>query len=128
MDHNHLTLFQTISVGLFGIIFGIFETFTNLFFLIKRDFRFSRIQHGRELPKEASDRMMYRKVIQMLILGILLLLISFVSILIAPQFFVIAGVLIFLSGLLDYSKYRKSKFFLIWGVIAILCVLSAIMS
>ncbi len=124
MDHIRLTIFQVLSIGLFGFLFGLFETFTNLTYILKQDLRFARLQHGKELPKEASDHMVYKKMVQMMILGILLLCLSFTSILFAPQFFTVAGVLIFLSGLLDYSKYRKNEFFVIWIVIAVMCIIS----
>lgn len=124
MSNIQFTVFQTITIGIFGFFFGIFEFSTNCYYLLKRDLRLPKIQHGRELPEEVTDSMLYRKIIQMLILGTLLLCISFVSILIAPQFFPIAGVLIFLSGLLDYSRYHKTDYFTIWIVIAFLCLIT----
>ena len=114
MPYIQLTVFQIFTIGLFGFFFGLFEFSTNFYFLLKRDLRFSKIQHGRELSGEATDSMIYRKMIQMLILGILLLCVSFISVLIAPQFFTIAGGLIFLNGLIDYSKYHKNEYFIIW--------------
>ncbi len=79
-----LNLFQIISIGLFGIVFGLFETITNLFYLITDNYNLSRLQHGRELPTDVDDVVVLYKMIQMLILGILLLIISLISIFIAP--------------------------------------------
>ena len=123
MDSINLSMFQIISIGLFGLFFGVFETFTNFFYILTNDYRWPRIQHGKELPYQAEDKAIKRKVVQMLLSGILLLSITFISLIISPQLFVVGSVLIFFNGLLDYSKYRNKNFLFIWTFIAIISFL-----
>ena len=120
MDALNLSIFQIIGIGIFGLFFGIFEIFTNSFYLLTKNYRWSRLQHGKELPDQAEDKVIERKIVQMLLLGILLLSITYISVSISPQLFVVGSVLIFVNGLLDYSRYRKKNFLLIWSMIAIL--------
>ena len=119
MSALNLNQFQILSIGIFGLFFGLFETSTNFFYLVTKNYKWSRLQHGKELPFDAEEKVVIRKVKQMLILGILLLFITLLSISISPQLFVVGSVLIFLNGLLDYSKYQNTMFFIIWTVIAI---------
>ncbi len=120
MNSPNLSIFQIISIGIFGLIFGLFETITNFLYLLSNNKKWPRKQHGKELPPQAEERMVKRKVMQMLLLGILLLSITYVSLVISPQLFVVGSVLIFFSGLLDYSKYHNRNFLIIWIMIAIL--------
>jgi predicted nucleic acid-binding Zn ribbon protein len=123
MASTNLSIFKIISIGLFGLFFGLFETFTNLVYILTNNYRWSRLQHGKEIPIQAEDKVIKRKVVQMFLLGIMLLSITYISLLISPQLFVVGSVLIFLSGLLDYSRYRKKNFLLIWTIIAIISFL-----
>ncbi|MFX1507858.1 MAG: hypothetical protein ACFFDC_17355 [Promethearchaeota archaeon] len=123
-----LSVFQLISIGLFGFIFGTFETSTNLLYLITRNFDLPRKQHGKELPADPTDFEVFHKIIQMLSLGILLLLISIISLVIAPQLFIIGASAIFLSGLIDYSKFRKKDMFIIWIVISIIASIFSLLT
>ena len=120
-----LSIFQIISIGLFGFIFGGFETTTNFFYLFTKNYDLPRKQHGRELPAEVTEAEILHKVVQMLSLGIILLVIATTATVIAPQLFVVGAATIFMNGLIDYSKYKKHDMFLVWLVIAsIACVFS----
>ena len=88
-----------LNIGLFGLLFGIFETLTNTYYLLTNNLRLPRIQHGRELPSEVDDKTIRHKVVQKLILGFLLQVIAVIFILITPQLFIIALAFIFLNGL-----------------------------
>ncbi len=122
MTNTQLTLIQALNIGLFGILFGIFETITNTFYLFTNNLKLPRIQHGRELPVEVADEIVRHKVIQMLVLGLLLILIALLSIFITPQLFIIAIALIFLNGLLDYGKFRKNDALKIWSVVSVISI------
>lgn len=115
-----LSIFQLISIGFFGFFFGIFETSTNFFYLISRNETLPRKQHSTELPNNATDTQVFHKVVQMFMLGLVLIIISLISSLVAPQLFSIGAALIFLNGLIDYSKFRKARMMLIWTIIAII--------
>ena len=123
MNSPNLSIFQLISIGFFGFIFGLFETTTNFFYLLTNNKKWPRLQHGKELPPQAEERLVKRKVMQMLLLGILLLSITYISVLISPQLFVVGSVLIFANGILDYGKYRNENFLLIWTMISIISFL-----
>ena len=118
-----LNPFQIISIGIFGIVFGFFEVLTNFFYLVTKNYDLPRLQHGKELPIMPDDTVVYHKVIQMLVLGILLVIISLVSILISPQLFISGAALIFLNGLIDYSKFQKKNMFILWSTIAVFCTI-----
>ncbi len=122
------SLFQTISIGLFGLVFGLFETLTNIYYLLTNNYKWPRLQYGKELPPQAEERIIKRKIVQMLLLGVLLLSITYVSIMISPQLFVIGSVLIFFNGLIDYSKYQKRNFLIIWTTIGIISFLLVFLS
>ena len=128
MKIPELSIFQVISIGLFGLVFGLFETFTNFLYILTNNYTWPRIQHGKELPHQAENTVIKRKVVQMFLLGILLLTITIISILIFPQLFAVGSVLIFFNGLLDYSKYRKNNFLLIWSIVAVLSFLLVFLS
>jgi hypothetical protein len=114
-----------IGIGLFGYIFGTFETSTNLLYLITKNYDLPRKQHGKELPVNVTDDEVFHKVVQMLCLGIFLLIISILSSIFAPQLFIVGATAIFLSGMIDYSKFRKSDMLIIWIAIStIACVFS----
>jgi hypothetical protein len=113
-----MSVFQLVSISVFGFIFGIFETSTNLLYLITRNLDLPRKQHSRELPREATDIEVFHKIVQMLCLGIILLSFSVLSIILAPQLFIVGAAAIFLNGLIDYSKFRKKGIFIIWFVIS----------
>jgi hypothetical protein len=119
-----LNPFQILSIGIFGIVFGFFEVVTNFFYLITKNYDLPRIQDGKELPKDTDDAVVFHKVIQMLLLGILLVIISLVSIFIAPQLFISGAVLIFLNGLIDYTKFQKKNMLILWSAIAVFCTIS----
>ncbi|UCG01880.1 MAG: hypothetical protein JSW11_20030 [Candidatus Heimdallarchaeota archaeon] len=122
-----LSIFQLVGITLFGFIFGIFETLTNLLYLVTKNYDLPRKQHGKELPVNVTDDQVFHKSLQMLCLGIFLLIISILSSAIAPQLFIIGGAAIFLSGLIDYSKFRKRDMFIVWIAISIIaCVFSLI--
>jgi len=123
MTITQLTLIQVVNIGLFGFLFGIFETFTNTFYLFTNNLTLPRIQHGRELPAGAEDKVVRRKVIQMLVLGILLITIALLSVLITPEFFIIGVALIFLNGLLDYGKFRKINALVIWNTLSVISII-----
>ena len=120
MSYVELSVFQIIGIGLFGFIFGTFETSTNLLYLITKNYNLPRKQHGKELPTDVTNSEVYQKVIQMLCLGIILLVISILSLMVAPQLFVVGATAIFLSGLIDYAKFRKKDMLIIWSVISII--------
>jgi len=124
---DNLSFFQFISIGLFGFVFGVFEMTTNLFYLINRNYDLSRKQHSKELPLNATNAQVVHKVIQMLILGVILLIVSFISSITLPQFFVIGAAFILMNGLIDYAKYRKKYIAIIWTLISIIaCTFSLI--
>jgi len=127
ISFGNLSFFQFISIGLFGFVFGVFEMTTNLFYLINRNYDLSRKQHSKELPLNATNAQVVHKVIQMLILGVILLIVSFISSITLPQFFVIGAAFILMSGLIDYAKYRKKYIAIIWTLISIIaCTFSLI--
>ena len=100
---------------------------TNLFYLINRNYDLSRKQHSKELPLNATNAQVVHKVIQMLILGVILLIVSFISSITLPQFFVIGAAFILMNGLIDYAKYRKKYIAIIWTLISIIaCTFSLI--
>jgi hypothetical protein len=115
-----LSIFQLISIVLFGFVFGTFETSTNLLYLITKNFDLPRKQHSKELPRDATNSEVFHKVVQMLCLGIILLSISILSLVITPQLFIVGATAIFLSGLIDYSKFRKKDMLIIWVVISVI--------
>ncbi|MHA2100129.1 MAG: hypothetical protein ACW99A_15750, partial [Candidatus Kariarchaeaceae archaeon] len=102
MASTNLSIFKIISIGLFGLFFGLFETFTNLVYILTNNYRWSRLQHGKEIPIQAEDKVIKRKVVQMFLLGIMLLSITYISLLISPQLFVVGSVLIFLRINTDF--------------------------
>lgn len=118
IEFVELSIFQLISIGFFGIFFGIFETSTNFFYLVSRNQTLPRKQHSAELPNNATDTQVFHKVVQMFLLGLGLVIISLISSLIAPQLFTIGAALIFLNGLIDYSKFHNARMMLIWTFIA----------
>ena len=120
MSYVKLSVFQIIGIGLFGFIFGTFETSTNLLYLITKNYNLPRKQHGKELPTDVTDSEVYQKVIQMLCLGLILIVISIFSLVVAPQLFIVGATAIFLSGLIDYTKFRKKDMLIIWIVISII--------
>ncbi|MFX0152201.1 MAG: hypothetical protein ACFFAJ_15550 [Candidatus Hodarchaeota archaeon] len=120
MAVTDLSVFQLIVISIFGFIFGGFETTTNMFYLISRNYRLPRKQHSRELPENATQEEVLHKVVQMLILGVCLLILAFISIVIAPQLFVVGATAILVSGMIDYSKFKKNEMLVIWILIAIL--------
>ena len=122
MSNVQLSFLQILNIGLFGFVFGIFETVTNGYYLLTNNLRLPIIQHGRELPSEVDDNIVKHKVVQMLILGLLLLIIAIISTLITPHLFIVAIALIFLNGLLDYGKFRKIGMFMLWSAIAAISV------
>lgn len=125
MSIVELSIFQLIGIGLFGFVFGTFETSTNLLYLITKNYNLPRKQHGKELPANVTDAEVFHKVVQMFCLGIFLLIISILSSVIAPQLFIVGATAIFLSGLIDYSKFRKNNMLIVWIVIStIACVFS----
>ena len=105
------SVFQLISIGLFGFIFGIFETSTNLFYLISKNYTLPRKQHSKELPRNATDAQVLHKVIQMLILGLILLFVSLMSSMIAPQLFTVGAAFILINGLIVLLSAGLS----LWG-------------
>ncbi|MFX1516815.1 MAG: hypothetical protein ACFFC6_10920, partial [Promethearchaeota archaeon] len=115
-----LSIFQLVGIGLFGVIFGTFEASTNLLYLITKNYNLPRKQHGKELPVNVTDSEVHHKVIQMLCLGVFLLMISVLSLVVAPQLFIVGGTAIFISALVDYSKFRKKDMFIIWIGISII--------
>lgn len=120
MSSIELSIFQIIGIGLFGFIFGTFEASTNLLYLIIKNYNLPRKQHGKELPIDVTDSEVYQKVIQMFCLGIILIIISIMSLVVTPQLFIVGATAIFLSGLIDYSKFRKKDMLIIWIVISII--------
>ena len=116
-----MTIFQVISIGLFGFIYGGFEAATNLFYLLTKNYDLPRKQHGKELPTNVTETEVVHKVVQMFSLGIFLLLSAFIALVIAPQLFVIGAAAIFVSGLIDYSKFKKNDMLIVWIVIATIC-------
>ncbi|MHA2074811.1 MAG: hypothetical protein ACW97X_09345 [Candidatus Hodarchaeales archaeon] len=127
IEFAEFSIFQLFSIGFFGYFFGVFEASTNLFYLISKNQTLPRKQHSSELPSNATDAQVFHKVVQMLILGLVLLFLSLISSIIAPQLFTIGAALILINGLIDYSKFRKGRMMLIWTFIAILtCIFSLI--
>lgn len=125
MVNVELSIFQIISIGLFGFVFGGFETTTNVFYLLTKNYDLPRKQHGRELPADVTDSEILHKVVQMLSLGIILLVIATIAIVIAPQLFVVGAAAIFVNGLIDYSKFKKHDILILWIAIAsIACIFS----
>ena len=123
MIFEQLSLTQIINIGLFGFVFGFFETITNIYYLLTDNLKLPRIQHGIELPRQVNDKTVRHKVVQMLILGLLLQVIAVISILITPQLFIVAIALIFLNGLIDYGKFRQKETLLLWSVITLIGVI-----
>ncbi len=123
MSFEQLSLSQIINIGLFGFVFGFFETITNTYYLLTDNLKLSRLQHGRELPRQVNDRTVRHKVVQMLILGLLLQVIAVISIFITPQLFIVAIALIFLNGLIDYGKFRQKETLLLWSVISLIALM-----
>ena len=119
MDSNSLNFYQIVSISIFGLVFGFFETVTNFIYLLTNNNKWPRLQHGKELPREADEIVIVRKVKQMFVLGMILLLITFLSVLISAQLFIIGSALIFLNGLLDYIKYQNRHFLTIWTGISL---------
>ncbi len=115
-----MSIFQIISIGLFGFIFGTFEALTNLFYLLTKNYDLPRKQHSKELPINVTDDEVLHKVFQMFILGIFLLLIAVVSITIAPQLFIVGAAAILVSGLIDYTRFGKFDMLVVWIVIAVI--------
>ena len=125
MVNVELSIFQIIGIGLFGFVFGGFETTTNVFYLLTKNYDLPRKQHGRELPADVTDPEILHKVVQMLSLGIILLVIATIAIVIAPQLFVVGAAAIFVNGLIDYSKFKKRDILILWITIAsIACIFS----
>ncbi len=122
------SVFQLISIGFFGFIFGIFEASTNLFYLISNNYTLPRRQHSKELPRNATDIQVRHKVIQMFILGIILLFIGLMSSIIAPQLFTVGAAFILINGLIDYSKFRKRNMIFTWTVIALTAFIFSLIS
>ncbi len=122
-----MTIFQAISIYLFGFIFGGFETTSNLFYLLTKNYDLPRKQHGKELPANVTEAEVLHKVVQMFSLGIILLVTAIFAIFIAPQLFVVGAAAIFLSGLIDYSKFKKKDMLIVWIVIATICGAFALM-
>jgi hypothetical protein len=112
-----LSMLQLITISLFGFIFGGFEAITNTFYLLTKNYELPRKQHSKELPSNATQEEVLHKVFQMLVLGIFLLLIAFISIIIAPQLFVVGAAAILVSGMIDYSKFKKNGMLIVWIVI-----------
>ncbi len=54
MFNIEMSIFQIMSIGLFGLIFGSFEASTNLFYLITKNYDLPRKQHSRELPENVN--------------------------------------------------------------------------
>ncbi len=121
MVNFELSIFQIISIGIFGFIFGLFETTTNLFYLLTKNYDLPKKQHGKELPIDVTETEIMQKVVQMLILGVILVITAIIATVIAPQLFVVGATAILMSGLIGYSKYRKNDIFIVWIVIAIIC-------
>lgn len=119
MFYYSLSALQILSIGLFGFFFGGFELISNILYLITRNYDLPRKQHGKELPTNATNTQVHNKVRRMFILGLTLLVISFVSITIAPQFFILGGAAIFLNGLIDYNYFKKEKMLFVWIIIAV---------
>ena len=116
-----MTVFQVISIGLFGFIFGGFEATTNLFYLITNNYELPKKQHGKELPLNVTEAEVLHKVVQMFSLGVVLLLTAIIGIVIAPQLFVVGAAAIFVSGLIDYGKFKKKDMLIVWIIIATIC-------
>ncbi len=116
-----ISIFQVISIGLFGFIFGGFEATTNLIYLLTKNYDLPRKQHGKELPTDVTEAELLHKVVQMFSLGMILLVTAIIAISIAPQLFVVGAAAIFLSGLIDYSKFKKNDMLIVWIVIATIC-------
>lgn len=121
MINIELSIFQIISIGLFGFIFGGFETTTNVFYLLTKNYDLPRKQHGKELPVDVTEAEILHKVVQMLSLGIILLVTAIIATVIAPQLFVVGATAILVNGLIDYGKYRKNDMLAVWIVIASIC-------
>lgn len=127
MYYIELSIFQIISIGLFGFIFGGLETTTNMFYLLSKNYDLPKRQHGKELPSNPTEGQIYQKIIQMLSLGIFLMIISTISIVIGfPQLFVVGAAGIFVNGLIDYSKFRKKDMLIVWIIIAGVCMIFSV--
>jgi hypothetical protein len=127
MFNYSLSVFQTLNISLFGFFFGGFESITNIFYLITKNYDLPRKQHGKELPTNATDSQVFNKVKRMFLLGLILIVISLISVIIAPQFFILGGAAIFLNGLIDYSYYKKEKLLFGWIIIAIFSSLCSLL-
>ncbi|MFX1284644.1 MAG: hypothetical protein ACFFB5_13375 [Promethearchaeota archaeon] len=121
MINVELSIFQIISIGIFGFIFGLFEMMTNGLYLLTKNYELPKKQHGKELPADASTSEIKHKVIQMMILGIFLVIIAIIATVISPQLFVVGATAILVSGLIDYGKYRKKDMFIVWIGLASIC-------
>lgn len=123
-----MSIFQIISIGLFGFIFGTFEASTNLFYLLTKNYDLPRKQHSKELPINVTDNEVFHKVFQMFVLGTSLLLIAVISITIAAQLFIVGAAAILVSGLIDYSRFRKFDMLVVWIVIAVIISLFSLLT
>ncbi len=128
MVNFELSIFQIISIGIFGFIFGLFETITNLFYLLIKNYNLPKKQHAKELPIDVTETKIIQKVVQMLILGVTLVITAIIATIIAPQLFVVGATAILMNGLIGYSKYRKNDIFIVWIVIAIICGASSLIT
>lgn len=118
MLNYDLSIFQVLSIGIFGFLLGSFETTTNLFYLLTKNYDLPRKQHGKELPDNATEAQILHKVVQMFGLGLILLMTATIAIIIAPQLFIVGATAIFVNGLIDYGKFKKSNMLGIWAIIA----------
>ncbi|MFX0185799.1 MAG: hypothetical protein ACFE95_22165 [Candidatus Hodarchaeota archaeon] len=123
-----LSIFQLITISLFGFIFGGFEVTTNLYYLLTKNYDLPRKQHGKELPNNATQEEVEHKVLQMFVLGIFLLLIACISVIIAPQLFVVGATAILVSGMIDYSKFKKNEILIVWIVITVISIACSLLS
>ncbi|MFW9992062.1 MAG: hypothetical protein ACFFD4_08360 [Candidatus Odinarchaeota archaeon] len=122
MSVVELTIWNSVAIGFFGFFFGGFETVTNFLYAVTDNLEIPRKQHGAELPVNASDQDVKMKVYQMLILGIILLTVSTLSLLTDPRLFIIGGLAILSSALLDAKKFRKWNMLIVWSVITALVI------
>ncbi|MHA1168017.1 MAG: hypothetical protein ACTSP4_10360 [Candidatus Hodarchaeales archaeon] len=125
MINNNLTLLNIITIGFF---FSVFEILTNMFYLISKNLDLPRKQHGAEIPVNATDQDVLMKVKQMLILGLVLLFLALMAVLVNPLIFFMGGMVILISATIDAFKFRKSKMFIIWSIIAVLVMLSSLLA
>jgi len=112
-----LTALNIVAIGFFGFFFGIFESITNSIYIVTKNLEIPRKQHGAELPVNASDKDVRAKVYQMLILGIVLLLAASLS-LVDPRLFIVGGIAILASALIDAKKFGLSKITAVWSIIS----------